>query len=116
MIKYNAFEKTEAVEAFGAFVFSSKFSQILKTIETEWHNILAHSGSKTLFNLKKAIDNIRVIASESTPAINQCEICALIKAHKLIFRRPGHEESADASFERIEFDFIPQHQGYNKNN
>ena len=35
MIEYNALEKVEAVEAFEAFAFSSKFSQILKTIEAE---------------------------------------------------------------------------------
>ena len=116
MIEYNALEKTKAVETFEAFVFSSRLSQILKTIEAEWHNILAHSGSETLFNLKKTTDNIRVIASKSTPAINQCEICALIKAHKFISRRPGHEESADASFERIGFDLISQHQSYNGDN
>ena len=116
IIKYNAPKKTEAVEAFEAFVFSSRPSQILKTIEAEWHNILAHSGSETLFNLKKTTDNIRVIASKSTPAINQCEICAFIKAHKFISRRPDHEKSADASFERIGFDLIPQHQGYNEDN
>lgn len=78
--------------------------------------MLKHPGSETISNLEKSVINVKIIEPESVPLTNECEACALIKAHKLIFRRPGHDESADASFARTRFDPIQQNITYNGDN
>lgn len=78
--------------------------------------IMWSHNQQTIANLEKSAENSKVISPESAPSTNQCEACALIKAHKLISRRPGYEETADRPFQRTGFDLIPQHEGYNENN
>ena len=74
----------------------SIFSQILKTIETNWHYISDYANFEILFNFEKTAENIKIIVSESASIINLCEICAFIKIHKLIFKRFDHDESINA--------------------
>ena len=116
MIEYNPPEKSEAIEPLGAFASSSDPLPILQTTGAEWHAMLGHSGSETLHHLEKSAENIRVISSEWTSATNECDVCSFIKAYNLISKRPGHEKSCDRPFEKTDFDFILQHEGYNGDN
>ena len=116
ILKYNFLQSFQTDETSKIFVSSSIFSQILKTIETDWHNILDHASFEILFNFEKTTENIKIIASESVSIINLCEICAFIKAHKLIFKRFDHDESTNALFEKTKFDLIQQISDYNEDN
>lgn len=45
---------------------------------------------------------------------NQCEACALFKAHKIIFRSSDKEEASKAPFHRIIYDLVPLTSALNK--
>ena len=76
---------------------------------------MKHFVTDSISKLKTATEGIKVDHPESA-TINECETCALIKVHKIIFRRPGHEETAETSFQRVEFDMIQQNTTYNEDN
>ena len=76
---------------------------------------MKHLDTESISKLKTAIEGIKVDHLESS-IINECETCALIKTHKIISRRSGHKETAEASFQRVEFDMIQQNTAYNEDN
>ena len=116
VIEYNPPQTSEAEESYGAFVSSSDPSSILQATGAEWHQLLGHSSSKIISKLENSAKNIQMTDSDSIPTINSCEICALIKAHKLISKRPDHEKSANAPFQRTGFDLIQEITSYNEGN
>ena len=116
ILKYSFSQNFQADETSKIFASSLIFSQILKTIKTDWHNIFDHPNFEILFNFEKTIKNIKIITSESVSIINLCEICAFIKTHKLIFKRFDHDKSVNAFFEKTKFDLIQQISDYNENN
>lgn len=96
IIKYNPLSQNpEAVKSFGAFVSSSIASQILQAIEAEWHAMLRHLDFDILSYLENLAENIKVISLESALSVNKCEVCSLIKAHKLISKKLNYEETRD---------------------
>ena len=75
------------------FALNLIFSQILKTIETDWHNIFNYANFEILFKFEKTIENIKIITSKSISIINLYEIYVFIKIYKLIFKRFDHNKS-----------------------
>ncbi len=78
--------------------------------------MLKHFESKTISRLKNAINKIKIDDLESTSSNNQCEICAFIKKHHLMFRRIDQKESIDYSLNQVEYDFISMIESYNDDN
>ena len=115
-MKYNFSQNFQTNKMYEIFALNSIFSQILKTIEKNWHNIFDHANFEILFNFEKTIENIKIIISKSILIINLCEKCAFIKIYKLIFKRFDHDESINVSFEKTKFDLIQQFSNYNENN
>ena len=70
ILKYNFSQNFQTNETSKIFVSSSTFSQILKTIETNWHNIFDHANFEILFNFEKTAENIKIIVSKSVSIIN----------------------------------------------
>lgn len=78
--------------------------------------MLKHSNADFISKFEIAITDIKIDQSNSIIIINECEIYALIKAHKIVFKRFNHEKTINISFYKIEFDMIQQNTIYNKNN
>lgn len=116
IIEYNSPYTSEANKSFGVFVSSFFLLSILQTTGAEWHFMLRHPGSEVISNLEKLITNVQMLSLESASSTIHCEVCAFIKAHKLISRRTGHEELFDSPFEKTGFDLIQQITSYNENN
>ena len=113
VIKYNAF--FEPIN-FAVFVVSTEFLFINEMIEMKWHAMFNHFEPKTIQHLKKTMKNVQIIKSKTAPVMKKCKICVFIKAHWIMFRRPGHKEFAVQSFDKIEYDLIQQNETYNLNN
>jgi hypothetical protein len=79
----------------------------------KWHEMLEHSRSKIIAHLAERIDEIKIDDLESASSINKCETCALIKTHKIVFRRIDQKESIDHSLSRINYDLISMNEKYN---
>ena len=118
IIEYNLSQRSQAKETFEIFASNSIFSQILKAIETDWHNIFDHLNFDILLNFEKTVENVKIIFSTSASVLTiiQCEICTFIKTHNLIFRKFDHDESTNTFFEKAEFDLISQFSDYNNDN
>ena len=96
ILKYNFSQNFQTNETLKFFTSNSIFWQILKTIETNWHNIFDYANFEVLFNFKKTVENIKIIISKLVSIINLCKICAFIKIYKLIFKRFDYNESINA--------------------
>jgi hypothetical protein len=77
--------------------------------------MLEHSRSKIIAYFAEKVNKIKVDDLETTSSINKCETCALIKTHKIVFRRIDQKESIDYSLNRIDYDLISMNEKYNKN-
>ena len=73
----------------------------------DWHQILAHAGPETIQQLPNAAEGIKISDTLPAPKTNECETCALSKAHQLISRSSIKSESSDKPFHRITYDLIP---------
>ena len=65
--------------------------------------MLIHSKNEMINNLKKSMNKVRRFNKQ---VLNNCEICALFKAHKLIFRFIEKLKHFNKSFHRIIYDFM----------
>jgi hypothetical protein len=77
--------------------------------------MLEHSRSKIVVHLAERVNEIKVDELESASSTTRCETCALIKTHKIVFRRIEHDKSIDHSLSRIDYDFISMNEKYNEN-
>jgi hypothetical protein len=75
--------------------------------------MLEHSDPETIKNLKKGVDEIKITEPETSSKTIECETCALIKAHHMMSRRSGQEESAEHPLERVRYDLIQMTEAYN---
>jgi hypothetical protein len=77
--------------------------------------MLNHSRSKIIAHLVERVDEIKIDDLDSASSINRCETCALIKTHKIVFRRLEQKKSIDYSLSRIDYDLISMNEKYNEN-
>jgi hypothetical protein len=77
--------------------------------------MLNHFKSKIIIHFAEKINEIKINDFESASSTIECETCALIKTHEIVFRRIEHEESIDHSLNRIDYDFISMNEKYNEN-
>lgn len=80
----------------------------------DWHNILAHAGQETIQHLESSVEGISISGNAAVPKTNECETCALSKAHQLISKSSNNSESNEAPFYRITYDLIPLSSAMNR--
>ena len=71
-----------------ANVFIAKIDPVTK-FETayKWHQLFVHTNSEIIEHFTQVTERVKIIEFiETIFKINKCEVCALAKAHKLIFR------------------------------
>lgn len=86
----------------------SNYNFALLPAET-WHKRLAHCGKDVIETIRKS----GVPMKGKGPVTQECETCALNKAHRIISRQPP--QRAMACFERIHFDIIQFPLGFDGN-
>jgi excinuclease UvrABC ATPase subunit len=101
----------QTLEAFEAKSETSKSDLVITS--REWHEMLEHSRSKIIAHLAERVDEVKIDDFESASSINKCETCALIKTHKIVFRRIDQKKSIDHSLSRIDYDLISMNEKYN---
>ena len=80
----------------------------------EWHQLLAHAGNDAIQNLAGAAEGVEVTDKARVPPTNECEVCALTKAHRIVSRSPYKAERSDKPFFRITYDLMQLDAGLNK--
>ena len=73
---------------------------------TQWHQLLAHANNDAVQHLPTAAEGVELTNKDKVPATNECEPCALSKAHRIISRSPTKAETSDKPFFRITFDLM----------
>jgi hypothetical protein len=111
-------EKNSSIDQFfETFEIKSEESRSdLMITRRKWHEMLKHLESKTISHLKSAVNEIKIDDLESASSNNQCETCAFIKKHYLMFRQIDQKKSIDHSLNRIEYDLISMIENYNDDN
>ena len=77
-------------------------SQLKKSHESKhlWHQRLGHPGSEAMKHIRSSAIKIE----GNSPKTNECQVCALNKAKKIISRRPS--DRCMVPFEKIHFDLV----------
>jgi hypothetical protein len=78
-----------------------------------WHAALGHSGPETIAHLKGAVNGVTV--DGKALAITEYKTYALLKAHKIVFRRSNKKDPAAEPLTRVTYDLIPLTLVYNSN-
>ena len=90
----------------GVFAVSATSSVVIRTA-TEWHNILGHASADAIKHLASAAKGVGVKQDGvPVPKTNECEPCALSKAHNIVSRSLAKSEPSTRPFQRITFDLI----------
>ncbi len=106
-------ENSSPDQEYEVYGVSSESKPDLVTSAEKWHAMLEHSDPETIKNLKKGVDEIKITEPETSSKTIECETCALIKAHHMMSRRSGQEESAEHPLERVRYDLIQMTEAYN---
>lgn len=114
--------KSKSINAASSMAFSGKTpmaapssSMILTTNSAnDWHQILAHAGNDAIQNLEAAVRGIKISGDITVPKTNECETCALSKAHQQISKSAEKSEYSDKPFHRVTYDLIPLNTAMNK--
>jgi hypothetical protein len=77
--------------------------------------MLSHSRSNIIAHLAERVNEIKVNDLDSASSFNQCETCALIKTHEIMFRRLEQKKSIDYLLSRVDYDLISMNEKYNDN-
>lgn len=74
----------------------------------DWHHILGHASHDAIKHLETSVEGVKVVnsADGQVPKTNECETCALSKAHRIISRSPEKSESSDKPFHRVTYDLM----------
>lgn len=82
----------------------------------DWHRLLAHASAEVIGHLQSSAQGVEVTDSAkiNVPKTNECEPCALSKAHRIISRSTELAETSDKPFYRVTFDLIPMTPALNK--
>jgi hypothetical protein len=97
-----------------AFKVKSKiFKSDLMITNKIWHEMLEHSRSKIIAHFAEKVNEIKVDDFEFVSLINKYKTCALIKTHKIVFRRINQKKSIDHSLNWIDYDLISINKKYN---
>ena len=95
--------------------YSQTFSDVKQRTTQNWHQILAHAENEIIQNLEKSIQEIKISNDKKTSKTNECETCALSKAHQIIFRfNQKSEFSKEKSFHRVTYDLMQLNSIMNK--
>ena len=97
-----------------AFATRSSKPRLLKQGDaSKWHAILGHPGQEALTHLQGSTEGVDMKEGPAGPLTIECEACSLSKAHRVVSRRPDHEEDASKPLERVGFDLIAMPEAYN---
>lgn len=80
----------------------------------QWHQLMTHANNEAIQHLSQAAEGVEITNKESVSATNECEECALSKAHRIISRSPLKSETSDKPFYRITYDLIDMSTAMNK--
>lgn len=79
----------------------------------EWHQMLAHASSEAIQHLQASTKGVTV-SDVIVPKTNECEPCALSKAHRIISRSSDNAETSTKPFYRITYDLMQLTPALNK--
>ena len=80
----------------------------------EWHQLLAHAANDAIQHLPQAAEGVKITDKDKVPATNECQTCAVSKAHQIISRSTFKQEDSEEPFHRITYDLIPMTSALNK--
>ena len=80
----------------------------------EWHQLLAHAGNDSIQHLAGAAEGVEITDKEKVPNMNDCEICVLSKAHRIVSRSSYKAETSSEPFFRITYDLMQMSTALNK--
>ena len=72
----------------------------------EWHQLMAYAHNKAIQHLPVAAKGVVVSDKNKVPPTNECETCALSKAHRIVSRSPAKLETSNKPFFRVTYDLI----------
>ena len=102
-MEYNPLSQTSV------FITRSVQPYVASASPNIWHYRLAHCGPDIIQHLSEGQNGISITDGQG-PATNECETCAIAKAHEMISRRPAQRESRP--FGHVHFDLIEFDQGF----
>ena len=82
----------------------------------EWQQMLAHASDESIQHLESSTRGVK-ISEESegkVPKTNECEPCALSKAHRIVSRSSENAETSNEPFYRITYDLMQLNTAMNK--
>lgn len=88
---------------------SATFAASAKTATMEeWHQILGHASHDAIQHLEDSAEGVKVVdkGNSQVSKTNECETCALSKAHRIVSRKPEKSESMDRPFYRVTYDLM----------
>ena len=88
---------------------------IRTNITLQWHQLMTHANNEIIQHLSQAAEEMKFTNKKTVSAINECEECALAKAHRIISRSSSKSETSNKSFYRITYDLIDMNTTMNKN-
>ena len=65
--------------------------------------MLVYSKSEMIKHLKKSMNEVKIFDEQIS---NKCEICALFKAHNIVFRFIEKSKHFNKSFHRVIYNFM----------
>lgn len=74
----------------------------------DWHQVLGHASQDAIKHLEDATEGVKVVDKDTghVPKTNECNTCALSKAHRIISRSPDKSEYSDKPFHRVSYDLM----------
>ena len=84
---------------------SAYFAVTKSGSQEDWHQRLAHASEDAIKHLKMSAEGVKVIDGR-VPKTNECETCALSKAHQIISQSSDKSEYSDNFFHRITYDLM----------
>ena len=87
---------------------TATFTTTKKASMGDWPQILAHASPDVIKHLEQSVKGVKVTNKDTdrVPKTNECETCALSKAHQIVSRSPDKSENSTEPFHRITYDLM----------
>ena len=105
--------------SYPASVITTQSSSAKVATAYEWHQMLAHAFSEVIQHLEASAEGVKISDKDAkgninVPKTNECESCALSKAHRVISRSPDNAETFTKPFYRVTYDLMQLTPALNK--
>ncbi|SLM34143.1 Ribonuclease H-like domain [Lasallia pustulata] len=106
---------TQSPTTQGTMKQSSSHAIVKTATPNQWHQVMAHASAEAISHLETSAEGVKIKDKESTVLkTNECEPCALSKAHRIVSRSSIKSDMSTKPFERITFDLMEFQPAYNR--